>query len=201
MSARHVAARSRRTQPVPQATGAGRPRAAERQGRHARERRPRRRRSPSRGGRIVALGTDAEIKRYIGTGHRGRSTLHGQLVIPGFIEGHGHFTGVGQAQLQLNLMKATSWDEIVAMVADGGEAGEAGAVDLRPRLAPGEVDGAAVAERRRASRRTTSLSRGVAGQPGAADARQRPRQLRQREGDGSCPTSTAPRRTRRAATS
>ena len=37
-------------------------------------------------------------------------------MIPGFIEGHGHFNGVGQAQLQLNLMKATSWDEIVRMV-------------------------------------------------------------------------------------
>jgi predicted amidohydrolase YtcJ len=70
----------------------------------------------ARGGRIVALGTDAEIKR-----HAGPATevidLRGQLAIPGFIEGHGHFTGVGQAQLQLNLMKATSWDDIVAMVA------------------------------------------------------------------------------------
>ena len=40
----------------------------------------------------------------------------GQLVIPGFIEGHGHFTGVGEAQLDLNLMTARTWDEIVAMV-------------------------------------------------------------------------------------
>jgi predicted amidohydrolase YtcJ len=70
----------------------------------------------ARGGRIVALGSDAEIKR-----HAGPATevidLRGQLAIPGFIEGHGHFTGVGQAQLQLNLLNVTSWDDIVAMVA------------------------------------------------------------------------------------
>jgi predicted amidohydrolase YtcJ len=70
----------------------------------------------ARGGRIVALGADAEIKRYIGQGTEAID-LAGMFAMPGFIEGHGHFTGVGQAQLQLNLMKATSWDEIVAMVA------------------------------------------------------------------------------------
>jgi predicted amidohydrolase YtcJ len=71
----------------------------------------------ARGGRIVALGSNAEIKRLAGQGTE-VVDVNGQLVIPGFIEGHGHFNGVGQAQLQLNLMKAASWDEIVAMVAD-----------------------------------------------------------------------------------
>ena len=70
----------------------------------------------ARGGRIVALGSDAEIKRHVGPATE-VIDLGGQFAMPGFIEGHGHFTGVGQAQLQLNLMKATSWDEIVAMVA------------------------------------------------------------------------------------
>ncbi len=42
--------------------------------------------------------------------------LKGQLVIPGFIEGHGHFGGVGEAKLNLELQNAKSWDEIVAMV-------------------------------------------------------------------------------------
>jgi len=70
----------------------------------------------ARGGRIVALGSDADVKRYIGQGTQAID-LAGLFAMPGFIEGHGHFTGVGQAQLQLNLMKATSWDEIVAMVA------------------------------------------------------------------------------------
>jgi predicted amidohydrolase YtcJ len=67
------------------------------------------------GDRIVAIGSTADIKRHIGTGTE-VIDLKGQLAIPGFIEGHGHFTGVGEAQLNLNLMKVQSWDEIVAMV-------------------------------------------------------------------------------------
>jgi predicted amidohydrolase YtcJ len=69
----------------------------------------------SRGGRIVAIGTVADVKRFVGPKTQ-VIDLQGQLVIPGFIEGHGHYTGVGQAQLQLNLRKVGSWDEIVAMV-------------------------------------------------------------------------------------
>jgi predicted amidohydrolase YtcJ len=69
-----------------------------------------------RGDRIVALGASADIKSYIGPATE-IVDLQGQLAIPGFIEGHGHFTGVGTAELQLKLMKTTSWDEIVSMVA------------------------------------------------------------------------------------
>ena len=69
------------------------------------------------GDRIADIGSTEDIKR-----HAGPKTqvidLKGQLVIPGFVEGHGHFTGVGQAQLNLKLMTANSWDEIVAMVAE-----------------------------------------------------------------------------------
>lgn len=68
------------------------------------------------GDRILAVGSNAEIKRHIGPATQ-VIDLKGQLVIPGFVEGHGHFTGVGEAQLNLNLMKVTSWDEVVAMVA------------------------------------------------------------------------------------
>jgi predicted amidohydrolase YtcJ len=69
------------------------------------------------GDRIEALGTADEIKRLVGPGTK-VIDLHGQLAIPGFIESHGHFTGVGGAQLQLNLMNVDSWDKIVAMVAE-----------------------------------------------------------------------------------
>src|SRR5262245_36110128 len=69
------------------------------------------------GDRIMALGTAAEIKPMIGPATK-VIDLQGQLAIPGFIESHGHFTGVGGAQLQLNLMNVQSWDEIVRMVAD-----------------------------------------------------------------------------------
>jgi len=67
--------------------------------------------------RIQALGSAADIKGMIGPNTR-VIDLQGQLAIPGFIESHGHFTGVGGAQLELNLMNVQSWDEIVRMVAD-----------------------------------------------------------------------------------
>src|SRR4051812_32248207 len=69
------------------------------------------------GDRIAALGTDAEIRRMVGPNTK-VIDLQGQLAIPGFIESHGHFTGVGGAQLELNLMNVDSWDKIVAMVAE-----------------------------------------------------------------------------------
>ncbi|HQX81146.1 MAG TPA: amidohydrolase [Vicinamibacterales bacterium] len=69
------------------------------------------------GDTIVALGTNAEIGRYIGPATQ-VINLAGQTAIPGFIEGHGHFTGIGQAKLGLELMNTKSWDEIVKMVAD-----------------------------------------------------------------------------------
>ena len=67
------------------------------------------------GDTILAVGTTDEISRYVG-----RATevidLGGQLAIPGFIESHAHFMNIGNAKLQLNLMDAANWDEIVAMV-------------------------------------------------------------------------------------
>jgi predicted amidohydrolase YtcJ len=68
------------------------------------------------GNRIAALGTTADMRRHIGERTQ-VIDLQGRLVVPGFVEGHGHFTGVGRAQLDLNLMKTESWDEIVSMVA------------------------------------------------------------------------------------
>lgn len=70
-----------------------------------------------RGDRIVAVGTTDQIARHAGPATR-TIDAQGQLVIPGFIESHGHFTGVGDAQMNLQLMKTTSWDEIVSMVAE-----------------------------------------------------------------------------------
>ncbi len=79
----------------------------------------------ARGGRIVALGSAADMKRFIGPGTEVLD-LEGRRVVPGFIEGHGHFTGVGQAQLQLQLMTASSWDEIVRMVEAAARAARPG---------------------------------------------------------------------------
>jgi len=69
----------------------------------------------ARGGRIVFLGGDAGVAAYVGADTR-VVDLAGRLALPGFIEGHGHFLGIGDARLQLDLMHAASWEEIVAMV-------------------------------------------------------------------------------------
>jgi len=67
------------------------------------------------GDKILAVGSDAEIAQYIGSGTK-VIDLEGQLAIPGFIEAHGHFLGVGDAKMQLDLMSVANWDEIVGMV-------------------------------------------------------------------------------------
>jgi predicted amidohydrolase YtcJ len=78
-----------------------------------------------RGDRLAALGTVAEIRRYIGPSTE-IIDLQGQLAVPGFIEGHGHFSGVGEAELNLKLMSTTSWDQIVSMVADAARMAKPG---------------------------------------------------------------------------
>jgi predicted amidohydrolase YtcJ len=71
-------------------------------------------------GVLVALGTDDEIRRLVGPDTR-VIELEGRLVIPGFIEGHGHFSGLGRSLMNLDLTDARSWEEIVRMVAERAE--------------------------------------------------------------------------------
>jgi predicted amidohydrolase YtcJ len=68
-----------------------------------------------RDGRILAVGTNEEITRYIGVGTR-LIDLDGKRAIPGFIEGHGHFSGIGDAMQILDLRDVRSWDEVIEMV-------------------------------------------------------------------------------------
>lgn len=69
-----------------------------------------------RGDRIAAVGSNDAIQRYIGPATQ-VIDLKGQLAIPGLIESHGHFMGLGQSKMTLDLMDVKSWDEIVQMVA------------------------------------------------------------------------------------
>jgi predicted amidohydrolase YtcJ len=71
----------------------------------------------ARGDRIVALGTDEEIQRFVGPSTQ-VIDLAGQTAIPGFIEGHGHFTGLGQSRMVIDLMDTTSFEQIVEQVAE-----------------------------------------------------------------------------------
>ena len=67
-------------------------------------------------GRIVAIGSDADVEGFIGEDTE-VIDLEGRFAMPGFIEGHAHYMGVGQSKLQLDLMNVESWEEIVDMVA------------------------------------------------------------------------------------
>ncbi|WP_423930348.1 amidohydrolase [Candidatus Palauibacter sp.] len=79
----------------------------------------------ARDGRIAALGADDEVADWVGEGTR-VIDLGGRLAIPGFIEGHGHFMGLGNAQMILDLTTADTWDDIVAMVAEAAADAEPG---------------------------------------------------------------------------
>ncbi|MCH8258707.1 MAG: amidohydrolase [Planctomycetes bacterium] len=69
-----------------------------------------------RGDRILAVGSNAQMKALTDD-----STmiidLKGKLAIPGFIEGHGHFTSLGDAKMNLDLMAVRNWGEVIEMVA------------------------------------------------------------------------------------
>jgi predicted amidohydrolase YtcJ len=68
-----------------------------------------------RGDVIVALGNDKKIKSYISQTTQ-VIDLEGKLAIPGFIDAHGHFTGLGSSKMRLDFMHVKNWDEVVAMV-------------------------------------------------------------------------------------
>src|SRR6516165_10428289 len=67
------------------------------------------------GEKISAVGADADAAKWIGPRTQ-VIDLHGMLAIPGFIEGHGHFTGLGEFRMGLDLREERTWDDIVAQV-------------------------------------------------------------------------------------
>jgi hypothetical protein len=78
------------------------------------------------GDKIKAIGTNNEIEAYVGPATK-VIDLEGRLAVPGFIEGHGHFMGLGNARMILDLTKARNWDQIVAMVAEAAKKAKPGA--------------------------------------------------------------------------
>lgn len=80
----------------------------------------------ARDGRIVALGSDADMEALIGSATR-VIDLDGMLAVPGLIEGHGHYMRFGQTLEQLDLGRVRTWDEIVAMVEEAVEGAQPGA--------------------------------------------------------------------------
>ncbi len=68
-----------------------------------------------KGDTIMAIGSVEEINAL-----RGPTTevidLEGRLAIPGFIESHAHFLGLGNARMILDLTTADAWQDILDMV-------------------------------------------------------------------------------------
>ena len=61
------------------------------------------------GDRISFVGSDQEIEKYISENTR-VIDLDGKLVIPGFIDGHAHFLGLGYAKMNLDLTRVKNWE-------------------------------------------------------------------------------------------
>src|SRR6185436_16177270 len=79
-----------------------------------------------RGDRVLEVGSDAAMAKHAGPNTR-VIDLGGALAIPAFIEGHGHFMGIGEGKMNLNLMGARSWDDIVGMVRAAAKEAKPGA--------------------------------------------------------------------------
>ncbi len=75
---------------------------------------------------IAAVGSRDEIQTWVGDATQ-VIDLEGRFVIPGFIEGHGHFLSLGRSRTILDLTRADSWDEIVSQVAAAAREAPAGA--------------------------------------------------------------------------
>jgi predicted amidohydrolase YtcJ len=64
-----------------------------------------------RDGKILALGTNAEIKSRYKT--KTEKDALGQVMIPGLIDAHSHFLGYGKSLYELNLTGTHSFDEVL----------------------------------------------------------------------------------------
>ncbi len=76
-------------------------------------------------GIILFVGSNEEAESYIGDLTE-VIDLKGKFVMPGFIESHAHFLGLGKSKQILDLREAKNWDEVVAMVAKACETSRPG---------------------------------------------------------------------------
>ena len=76
-------------------------------------------------GRILKVGSDDEVLGYQADLTK-MIDAQQNFLMPGFIEGHGHFDGLGSSLINLNFMQVKNWDEVVDMVAERVERAEDG---------------------------------------------------------------------------
>src|SRR5262247_2802346 len=79
------------------------------------ERQPRAEAVAVRYGKIVYVGSTADVKQFEGKGTR-TVDLKGKTVLPGLTDAHYHLAGVGQREMALNLEGTTSLEDFLAKV-------------------------------------------------------------------------------------
>ncbi|MFQ5548000.1 MAG: amidohydrolase [Woeseia sp.] len=72
------------------------------------------------GDRIIAVGSNADVEALIGVATK-VIDVTGRTVVPGFIEGHGHYMSFGSSLMNLDFRHARNFDEIISMVAKAAE--------------------------------------------------------------------------------
>lgn len=70
----------------------------------------------ARGGRLVYVGDDAGVGRWIGP-HTEVVELGGRAVTPGLIDAHSHLAGLGEALESVDLVGVDTFDEVIRRVA------------------------------------------------------------------------------------
>lgn len=66
-------------------------------------------------GKILKVGKKADIQKLAGPMTK-LVDMKGRTIVPGFVESHGHFMGVGEAKMTLNLSGTTSASQIAGLV-------------------------------------------------------------------------------------
>jgi predicted amidohydrolase YtcJ len=72
----------------------------------------------ARGGRILFVGSNDAVKRYVTSATRVLDVA-GATVLPGLIDSHTHVAGLGQREVQVNLVGVATEEEAVQRVVDG----------------------------------------------------------------------------------
>jgi predicted amidohydrolase YtcJ len=75
--------------------------------------------------KILFAGSEEEVEKYLSEETQ-QIDLAGKTMTPGFIEGHGHFMGLGYNELNVDLLQTKSYDEVIQKVKEAVEAAEPG---------------------------------------------------------------------------
>lgn len=78
------------------------------------------------GGIILEVGNDTSAWAAILDSDTKRVNAANRFIMPGFVEGHAHFSGLGSSLRNLNFLRSKNWDEIVGMVEERAAATPAG---------------------------------------------------------------------------